>query len=222
MILAKRWDELSDDEVIDIHINCYNIAELKDFLVMSSIRRMEAEAHRAVSYENSRIFLPAMACFSILDQIGKTYCRLDMPKYPEGGKMVSGIKKAAYYFLGCEANDLKTKTLYAFRNAVMHEASFANSDKNGNHYWFRIHKEVDEAVKVAANKWDGEPGSQTDSNCSRINPKILVEVTSKALSDLASYLEKGTLKMDHPEGVEGIKANYLLRLPYSQEGVLSN
>jgi hypothetical protein len=209
MDFKKTWDELTESEVKQIHLGG-NDSTTTDFRIISTTARMFREAMHAANNNHSNIFLPSMACLAILDQVGTSYAITSVQEYPDPQNNVSGIKKAAYYLFDFNINDDSTKTLYSFRNGVMHESSFTNFDVRASvHYWFQFDSDMPKIVKPATTPWDGILTNQTDNNCSFINPRQLLSATEAGLMNLESALTA----VKHPQGLEGIKTKYLLRLP---------
>ena len=210
MQFDKNWNELSSGEITVIHLDC-DTAYTRDYRITSTVRRMEREARKAASNIYSEIYLPQMACLTILDQIGCSYRNRRMSRYSENGTEASGIKKAAYYFLGFGENDEATKTLYAFRNGLMHHASFISRTKGGRNYWFLLDDSIQGIVQVAHRDWDGTLSGQSEETCSLVNRTALLDGISAMLSELGNLRDAGDLEIAMPGGHEEIALRYLHR-----------
>ena len=125
--------------------------------------------------------------------------------YPDAN--ASGIKKALYYFGGFGANDAATQSLYAFRNALVHNASLLN-ERNGVYYSFRYDSAVHSVVVPAAQPWDGKMASLNDNTTTIVNPGQLVELVTAMVGRLNDYLAAGILQTGL--SASDIVSNYLL------------
>lgn len=208
MNYAKPLGSLDLNEVVDIHLRRSD-AWTDDFRIHSSLDTMESEMRHAICYENSKTFLPLMAGFSILDQLGTCYSHARLPRYPDN--RASGIKKALYYFLGYSPNGPETKAFYGLRNAIMHEAALTTHTREGDHYWFRWEPSQANPIKVSTRPWDGAFGSLRPDTVTTINPKLLVDQLSGTLNELANMNRRGELQVELPK--EEIILRHFLLLP---------
>lgn len=212
MHISKPWNQLSESEVINIHLYS-EISTTTDYIILSTLRRIEREARHAIANEYSKSFLPLMACYAILDQVGK--CYKNKQKSPYTHQNANGIKKAAYYFLGYEENGDLTKTLYGLRNGIVHDASYVSHAKDGSHYWYRWDDEQTEIIRTPSMPWDGTLGSRSDSNCSFVNPKVFMDSVSEMLNRMMDLNKSGYLSLSMDGGVDELALRYLHLKPHT-------
>jgi hypothetical protein len=212
MHFKKRFYDLTEQEVVLIHLAGAECST-SDCRVLSSLARIEIEARHAINYDKSKVFLPLLAAFAILDQVGG--CYRDSSKAQVLNEKASGVKKALYYFFGFGDNDDSVKTLYALRNGVLHDASLISHAANGvDHYWFRFDTEMEEIVKVAPEPWSGDFKDWSDKNLSLVNPVALINHISDMLTHLNRLNEAGNLELVLPGGCTELCARFLYTVPY--------
>lgn len=205
----KRFAELTLQEVMAVHLEQGGGHSItSDFLVESTLRVILQEARHCTQNVRSKQMMPALGCFALLDQVGNCYTRTRCEPYPHGN--ASGIKKALYYFGGFAADDAATKALYAFRNALMHNASLRN-DYHGKHHAFRYDGSIPTAVAPAAREWDGDVATLDDSTLTVVNPGRLVDLADGVVRALNECLDAGTLATDLTKAE--IAERYLLLAP---------
>jgi hypothetical protein len=210
MHFEKKLSELTNSEIINIHLS--RNASTKDFKLISTLKTLEEEMRQSSGLDKFKSFLPFMAAFAILDQIGKCYenteKKASMAKIKNGG---NSILKALYYFGDIE-DEQTLNEIRVFRNSIVHDASLFTVDKN-EHYYFRYsdNNETSNLINSAEEKWDGNFDSISPKNMTIVNRKVLINKTSDIIRKLSKINESNELKISSPEK-ELIK-RYFLMIP---------
>ena len=207
----KNFRELDQKEVIAIHLDRGGPSFTTDFLIESTLGVILRETRHCINFNNANKIMPSLGSFALLDQVGNSYYRSGEKPYQEAAQDAkandSAIKKALYYFGGFGANDAATKSIYAFRNALVHNASLKNEWK-GVHHCFRHDSSVSSVVVPAAQPWNGQMDTLDDNTITLVNPTRLVELVTKMVDTLNECLETGTLKTELT--ISDLVGNYLL------------
>ena len=182
------------------------------FLYISTLLRAQREMNSARESSNSRMIVPLLAAFAILDQIGECYAfKETLPDEPDD---ISSIKRALIHFpptLGPLAAD-QMQALYVMRNGLVHDASFSSSERGRpkRNMIFRHDIRMEEVVLLPRRDWDGTPGDVSRETITWVNPDLIVWIANTAISRLAQ-----AVKLDDPNLVihldpQVIAARYLL------------
>jgi hypothetical protein len=215
MHFEKKLSELTNSEIINIHLS--RNASTKDFKLISTLKTLEEEMRQSSGLDKFKSFLPFMAAFAILDQIGKCYenteKKASMAKIKNGG---NSILKALYYFGDIE-DEQTLNEIRVFRNSIVHDASLFAVDVDKNqikeYYYFRYsdNNETSNLINSAEEKWDGTFDSISPKNMTIVNRKFLINKTSDIIRKLSKINESNELKISLPEK-ELIK-RYFLMIP---------
>lgn len=191
MHYSKKLRDLTKDEVISLHIDAESASSsTSDFLIKSTLSVILHETRHCSLQSKSSNIMPFLGFFSLLDQVGNTYFRKDLDEYKD--KNASGIKKALYYFRGYGDNDNETQSLYALRNALMHNSSLQNNN-NGHYHSFRYDSQTDHLVIPAINAWNGSIFDLGEENITVVNPGLITENLNKTIESLLECNENKTL-----------------------------
>jgi hypothetical protein len=219
MIFDKKLSELTDSEIINIHLSRKTLT--KDFELISTLKTLEGEMQQSSGLEKFKSFLPFLAAFAILDQIGKCYENSEkkesMAKIKINTDTPNAILKALYYFGDIE-DEQTLNEIRIFRNSIVHDASLFTVDKNKikkikEYYYFRYsdNNETSNLINSAEEKWDGNFDSISPKNMTIVNRKFLINKTSDIIRKLSKINESNELEISLP-GKELIK-RYFLMIP---------
>lgn len=176
--------ELSVDDVVYCHLSQGPGEQLKGHLLYSSLQDIEEEMRQSRGLQVTSRYVPILAAFSILEQIGDIYRDTSIAKHPKSG---GGIEHALYYFGGLPAMSPEVKALYALRNGLVHAASLTSTDQGtGARYIFRYDYQMLEVIKPASQAWDGQISTVNSSVITRVNPRALTDLVSAALDQVRS------------------------------------
>ena len=212
MLFDKKLSELTDSEIINIHLSRKTLT--KDFELISTLKTLEEEMRQSSGLDKFKSFLPFMAAFAILDQIGKCYenteKKASMAKIENGG---NPILKALYYFGDIE-DEQTLNEIRIFRNSIVHDASLFTVDKN-QYYYFRYsdNNETSNLINSAEEKWDGIYDSINPKNMTTVNRKVLINKTSDIIRKLSKINESNELKISLPEKEKELIKRYFLMIP---------
>ncbi|MDB9467197.1 hypothetical protein [Dolichospermum circinale] len=137
MFSHKKLSELTDSEIINIHLSIFTKTFTKDFELISTLKTLEEEMRQSSGLDKFKSFLPFLAAFAILDQIGgcyKCYKNSEEKENHANTKNYSSIQKALYYFGDIE-DEQRLNEIRIFRNGIIHDASLFFSEKiEGDRY----------------------------------------------------------------------------------------
>ncbi|MFV8269339.1 hypothetical protein ACNQGP_05305 [Flavobacterium sp. GT2N3] len=211
----KRLQDLTDNEIIDIHLNAYHETTTIDFRVISTLSRLNREVRHAISFENSKYILPLIGMTTILDQLGNCYSSSRRPLFPNPNS--SGIKKALYYFGNFDDDDKILETVYALRNGITHNASFISRNKygieKGKNYIFHYDNEQTDLLISSEEEWNGELSNINNKTITLLNPALLLNLIESCIKQADDDNKQSFLSIDLPEGKKELIHSYLHWLP---------
>ncbi|MDB9436448.1 hypothetical protein PN450_06445 [Dolichospermum lemmermannii CS-548] len=224
MHFDKKLSELTNSEIINIHLS--RNASTKDFKLISTLKTLEEEMRQSSGLDKFKSFLPFMAAFAILDQIGKCYKNSEEKENHAKTKGYSSIQKALYYFGDIE-DDQTLRELCLFRNGIIHDASLFFSEKikrEGDnekkdyycyYYCFRYSDDDkrQNLIDFPEEKWDGNFDSISPKNITNINRRVLLNKTSDIIRKLSKINESNELKISLPEKEKELIKRYFLMIP---------
>lgn len=179
--------DLSDEQIVYCHLLAGHHIKLPDFKVETSLEYIETEMRQSRGRDLTSRYVPMMAAFAILDQIGGTYRN---PTLAPAQANTPAIKKALYNFGGYSLTDPIVVSLYALRNALVHDAALTGHDlKKQNWYIYRFNHDMDDMIRLPALGWDGDPQTLTPDRVTWINPRLFTESVSDLLRGLRDSFE---------------------------------
>ena len=137
--------------------------------------------------EKFKSFLPFLAAFAILDQIGKCYKNSSIKESIAKKNKYNSIEKALYYFGDIE-DERTLKEIRLFRHGIVHDASLFFFEKTKNEYYcFRYsdNNETSNLINFAEEIWDGNFDSISPKNMTIVNRKVLINKTSHIIGKLS-------------------------------------
>lgn len=190
-----KLSDLSNYEVAYCHLSERGWEQLKHNMVYTTLSDIETEMRQSRGNVNTSNYLPLLAGFSILDQLGTTYLDKKMKRHPNSG---GGIEHALYYFCGYQAMSSEVKALYALRNGLIHAASLTSADQgSGARYIFRYHHSMNAPVQTAAVDWDGQFSTIDSTVMTLVNPRRFTDQVSSAIDCVRELLnhDRSNLKI---------------------------
>lgn len=182
-----RLRDLTDEQIAFCHLLGGNRIWTADFVVETGLEYIEIEMRQARGRDLTSRYVPMMAAFAILDQIGTTYRN---PALPAAPAKTPAIKKALYYFGGYKLTDPDVEYLYALRNALVHDAALTGHNlKKTVWYIFRFNLEMDDIIRLPASGWDGDPLTLKTDCLTWINPRLFTDSVSALLRQLRQAFE---------------------------------
>jgi hypothetical protein len=164
-------------------------------------------------------FLPFLAAFAILNQIGNCYenseKKASMPKINRNTPTPTPILKALYYFGDIE-DEQTLNEIRIFRNLIVHDASLFFFEESKNEYYrFRYsdNNETSNLINFAEEKWDGNFDSISPKNVTTVNRKVLINKTSDIIGKLSKINESNELKISLPGKEKELINRYFLLIP---------
>jgi hypothetical protein len=172
--------DLSADDVAYCHLSRRGWEQIKGCTVYTTLDDIETEMRQSQGIVNTSSYVPLLAGFSILEQLGSTYRNRKMKRHPTSG---GGIEHALYYFCGYPPMSPEVKALYALRNGLIHAASLTSSDQgSGARYIFRYDYNMQTAIQTAQVAWDGQFSTIDRAVMTLVNPRKLTDQVSEAIA----------------------------------------
>lgn len=182
-----RLRDLTHEQIAYCHLLGGNMIWTADFTVETGLEHIETEMRQARGRNLTSRYVPLMAAFAILDQIGSTYRNPQLPLAPTN---TPSIKRALYYFGGYKLSDPEVEHLYALRNALVHDAALTGHNiKKIVWYIFRFDAEMSDPIKLPASSWDGDPTNLKPACVTWINPRVFTDSVSTLLHGLRQSFE---------------------------------
>lgn len=178
-LTSKTLKDLTLEDVVYCHLSRRGWEPIKGATIYTTLDSIETEMRQSRGINIVSAYLPLLAGFSILEQLGDNYENKSLPKHPNSG---GGIERALYYFCGYAAMSPEVKALYALRNGLVHAASLTSSDQATQaKYIFRYTSDGQAAVRMPPTPWDGQL-STLESNCFTIvDPRVITDQVSHAI-----------------------------------------
>ncbi len=179
---AKRLMDLTDDEIVYCHLGVRPREWTRDHILSSCLDDVETEMRQSRGTQLTSNYVPLLAAFAILDQIGSCYEDRSLAPHPRGG---SAIQRALYHFGGLPPLSAEVSHLYALRNGLVHDASLTSHNLQKTAWFiFRFNRTMPEVIRLPATPWDGTANGLVAGTTTWINPRELTELVSTALSRL--------------------------------------
>jgi len=205
MFEDKTFANLSDLDILTLHLSRFNTILLKDVVVQSTLNVVISEARSSLFRRNTKNILPLLGCFAALDQLSCYYdIQSQLPK-----NYTDGILASLYSFTNPRINLKDIDTLYALRNGLVHNASLV-CVHNKKWYCFRYSKESDQIVVYPETEWDGKLSSLSIDKITLINPEKLLKTTEECISIAKDLLDAKRLSIRKRFTSQQIKAQFLM------------
>jgi len=178
---GQELKDLSLDDVVYCHLTTRSPKFTKDYTVHTTLELVEVEMRQSRGFQKTASYAPLLTGFALLDQIGGCYADRAKPPHPNKG---SAIEHALYYFMGYPPQGPEVRAIYALRNGLVHEGSLTCKTNSQAHYIFRYDSTLTSAIQLAATPWDGQAATLGTSTTTLVNPRVLTDDISRAISAL--------------------------------------
>ena len=205
----KHVDELSILELAYAHLGGASSYRLKEGLLKSILPITLQENNHARHMEYSKNFVPVVAAFAVIEQIGFTYKRNDKIEYSNPNS--SSINKALYYFADYEEGNEDVKALYALRNSFLHNASLMAKALHASKpsYYFQFDRVIDVLVRYPEKPWDGNITTFKPEYTTLINPDKVIDLAGAVVDSTLKCLESNVLEVDLEGGRKSFSIAFL-------------
>ncbi|WP_313599697.1 hypothetical protein [Pseudomonas sp.] len=186
---TKSTSQLSSEELANIHLDIgHRWHCLTDGNISSNIYDLNEAVNAAFNNFRTKQYVPLLACFAILDQVGSLYQRADMES-PYG----NGIKKAFDSY-----SDLKSPetldTLVTLRHGLLHNGSLTCINRNTKtKVFFRMITNSKKIYTPSKKQWDGIYHDSMADYTSFIDLKELHNKTKDILIECRRLLLNGKI-----------------------------
>lgn len=172
---TKILSDLTIEELAFIHldIDSHSCHLQSPYYLTSNLFDLVETISASFSNRRTRIYVPVMTCFAILDQIGSIYnIKGNTSDYG------NGIKRAISIF-ATSINDDDMKSLVSLRNGLLHDGSLLNIPRYNNtpHVIFRMKQNLGQLLKQADTEWNGTYHDDLSPYTTYIDLKELQELT---------------------------------------------
>lgn len=185
---SKLLSELTLQELAYAHLEIVPGRFILKNGVLSSCLNDLLETGTA-SFNNVRTsqYVPLLAYFSILDQIGGIYNRTD-----KACSFTNGIKRALSQYSSInKGSDLEM--LVTLRHGIFHDGSLVYKNSNtGTNVAFRMNVNSDDLLTPAKTQWDGIYHDDMSDYVTKINLKKLQAVANAVVKECKDSLINGT------------------------------
>lgn len=205
----KDLVELSAIEMAYAHLNNSSGYQLKDGYLTSVLPVILREIRHVRYQMYSQNYVPVVAAFGAIEQIGFSYSRTDIQEFPNAN--ASSIIKALYYFADFSYESPDLTTIYALRNSFLHCASpvsQAQYNKKPN-YHFIFDRQLDTLIKYPEIEWDGDMRTLAFDNATHINPEKVIDLATVIRDMAIDCLHNNNLRVNLEYGAEDIYKRFL-------------
>lgn len=176
---TTRLEDLDLDQIVYCHIAAPSLVWTSDFIVTSVLDSIDTEMRQARGFDLTSTYVPLLAAFAILDQLGSCYEDASMVPHPPGG---SSIERALYYFGGFGARSPEVEHLYALRNGLVHDASLTSHNRGKTKWYiFRLSPSKPDAITLAPKAWNGAAGMLDNQVVTWVNVREFTDLVSIAI-----------------------------------------
>lgn len=201
-------DQFSLDDVVYCHLSRRSWEPYRDGTIHTTLDAIEMEMRQSRGAQITSRYVPLLAAFSIIEQLGDCYVNGNLRRHPDRG---GGVERGLYYFANYPAMSSEVKALYALRNGLVHAGSLTSVDQGSEkRYIFRYDREMRDTIALAETEWDGQVSTVSRKVVTRVNPRVFTDQISSAISrvrDLYFY-DHDNLRVIAQKGV--ILINHLL------------
>ncbi len=205
---SRSLGELTLDDVVYCHLSRRGWEPIRGGSVFTTLESVELEMRQARGTQITSRYLPLLAAFSLIEQLGDCYSNKNLKRHPDRG---GGVEKGLYYFCRHAAMSAEVKALYALRNGLVHAGSLTSVDQGSEkRYIFRYDHDMAQAIAPAPEDWDGQVSTVTRRKVTRVNPRVFTDQVSSGIFKVRDlfFEDREKLKVEAPKGY--ILMNHLL------------
>lgn len=188
----KIISDLTVEELSFIHLDLNSATHsLKEpHYVSSNLYDLVETVSASFLNRRTRIYVPIMTCFAILDQIGSIYSLKNSTSTYQ-----NGIKRALSIF--SSINDEKDlNSLVTLRHGLLHNGSLININYNiATNVIFRMKQDLNQLLKHPNTKWDGIFHDTLTDYITYINLKELQDLTIEIINKCKEELLNDNLEI---------------------------
>jgi hypothetical protein len=171
---GKSIAELTLEELAFIHLDINQGSRaIKDgYFLSSNLYDLVETLSASFSNRRTRIYVPLMTEFAILDQVGCLYGNKSTPT-----KYQNGIKNAFDIFSSFNDRD-DLESLVTLRHGLLHSGSLVNTNRNtGTNVAFRMKQDTGQVLTNPQQPWDGVYHDDLTSYLTFVDLKELQKLT---------------------------------------------
>lgn len=186
----KIISDLTIEELAFIHldINYFSHAIKNNYYLSSNLYDLVETLAASFSNRRTRIYVPLMTEFAILDQIGCLY-----GKTGYSSSYGNGIKKALDTFSTFNSNE-DLELLVTLRHGLLHSGSLININRNtGTNVVFRMKQNTGQILTKPTNQWDGVFHDELTKYITFIDLKELQKLTISIIEKCMEELLNGNI-----------------------------
>lgn len=179
-LYKKNVDELSEDEIIFIHLN-NNHVQMNDKPLHSTLAITLRGVNATWNNIYQRTLIPLVSLFAVLEQLGNAYDNSNIIQDNKTNPIYRCIKNLA---IDLQISLREIDALIAFRNLLFHEISIAGSsrsieDKRLKYFYFNTSDSTSYLIKHPEIEWNGD--------YNELSPKNTTIISRERLKDLAEH-----------------------------------
>lgn len=197
---TKYLHELTIEELAYIHLDTNSTCNIvRNCKLYTCLRDLLETVSASFNNIRTKQYVPLFTCFSILDQIGQIYGRLDKTT-----KYKNGIKRALALY--SSLNDSESlDLLVTLRHCLFHNGSLAginDQSKKETKIFFRMAVDSGRLLTPAKEKWDGIYRNEMGNYTTKIDLKELQKITVSVVETCRNKHLEGKLRILVPDPKE--------------------
>lgn len=193
---SKNLQDLTIEELAYVHLNIFpGTSVLNNGLLSTCLHDLVETVTTSFGNIRTEQYVPLLGCFSILDQVGGTYDRLDKSTIYK-----NGIKKALDLYSSYN-NPADLESLVTLRHGIFHDGSLVSINKNtGTNVIFRMVVGSGTLLTPPVTVWDGVYRDDLTDYVTKIDLKELQKLTNDVIESCADALLSGNsdIKVSDP------------------------
>jgi hypothetical protein len=194
---GKNLDDLTIEELSYVHLNSLTGKEiLKNGRLSTCLYDLLETVSASFGNVRTKQYVPLLGCFSILDQIGGTYGRVD-----KSTSYGNGIKKALDLYSSFN-NPSDLESLVTLRHSIFHDGSLVSVNSNtGTSVIFRMVVDSGKLLTPPISAWEGVYQNEMNDYVTKIDLKELQKLTSDVVDTCRKVLVAGNsdIKIGDPK-----------------------
>lgn len=188
---SKKIHELSIEELAFAHLDdTCRFIQTMDGMISSSLFDLNQTVAASFSNVRTNQYVPLLACFSMLDQIGGLYKRTN-----KSCNYKNGIKKALHFYSNV-TNAIELEQLTTLRHGLFHDGSllYINST-TGTKVIFRMIQNSGALLTPAKKPWDGLYHNDISDYVTKIDLRELQNTTTEVIKERKKLLLDKKIKI---------------------------
>lgn len=184
---TKNLDDLTIEELAYVHLDSFPGNQiLKNGRLSTCLYDLLETVSASFNNVRTKQYVPLLGCFSILDQIGGTYGRLD-----KSTTYRNGIKRALDLYSSFN-NPSDIEALVTLRHGIFHDGSLVCINKNtSTKVLFRMVVNSGKLLTPPVTVWDGVYRDVMNDYVTKIDLKELQKLTGAVINECRDVLVSG-------------------------------